>query len=111
MKDLSQTLSQIGFRKPVQNSNAVLVWNLALLISIAMVGTIYLFQINWLGTQGYRIKQVEQKIKHLEAEHKFLEVETSNMQSIARIQEELSSLKFVPVANIIYINDSDVALK
>jgi len=112
MRDLTLAIEAGNLaRKKHSNPANVLRWNLAILTSILILGLAYLFQINSLGTKGYQIKNLEQKIKTLEAEHKQLEVHSSTLMSITRIQQEARNRNFVPAVGVHYIQDGDFALR
>jgi hypothetical protein len=112
MRDLTLAISQQTItRKKQANPAGILRWNLAILASIMILGLTYLFQINTLGTKGYSIKSLEQKIKQLELDHKQLEVQSSGLKSITRIQQEAQNRNFVPASGVNYIQDGEFALK
>lgn len=116
MRDLTIALSQAqsaacGKKKTKNGSSPVLIWNIGILVSILSFGAMYLFQINSLGTKGYAIRNLEVKIKQLETEKKHLEVKTSSLKSITRIEQEAISSNFVPASNVTYIKDPGFALK
>jgi cell division protein FtsL len=112
MRDLSLAISQSLFaQKTKGESYTSTPINLALLAMIVTFGFLYLFQINSLGTRGYEIRQMEQKVKVLQAENKQLEVQRSSLSSITKIQQEAESLKMVPATNVKYIKDAGFALK
>jgi hypothetical protein len=111
MRDLTIALTQGAPKRKTKNPAAVFRLNLAILVCTMLIGGTYLFQINILGTKGYEIKQLEQKVKQLESERKHLEMEASSLQSINRIQSEATRLNFVPTTSVTYIKDSDFALK
>lgn len=85
--------------------------NFVIFVIIAALGAAYLVSINSLSTKGYEIRLLEQRIKQLEATHKNLEVQSSNLQSITRIQQEAAKLNFVPVRQTVFMKDGDFALK
>ncbi len=112
MRDLTLAISnQTITKKRHSNPANVMRWNLAILASILILGLMYLFQINALGTKGYQISNLEKKIKQLEFEQKNLEVQSSELKSITRIQQEAVNRAFVPAAGVSYIQDSDFALR
>jgi cell division protein FtsL len=102
MRDLTKTKSGLF---------SVLLVNLVILGSIVTFGFLYLFQINSLGTQGYAIRQMEQQVKVLQAENKQLQIQSSALSSITKIQRDAEALKMVPATNVTYIKDGDFALK
>ncbi|MGE5392865.1 MAG: hypothetical protein ACM3NH_03930 [Candidatus Saccharibacteria bacterium] len=111
MRDLTLAINSVITKKKTKNPSAVLKWNIAILVSILSFGALYLFQINSLGTKGYVIRNLEVKIKQLETENKHLEVQTSSLKSITRIEQEAESRNFVPASNVTYIKDAGFALK
>lgn len=112
MRDLSLSVNQsVSRKKTKDDSSSVLHFNLALLALIVAFGFVYLFQINTLGTRGYEIRQLEQKIKVLQAENKDLQITSSSLSSITQIQKDAESLQMVPAGSVTYIKDGDFALK
>lgn len=112
MRDLSLALAQPLFRKKTKGDPASFVHlNLALLALIVACGFLYLFQINALGTRGYEIRQMEQKIKVLQTENKSLQIQSSSLSSITQIQKAAENLNMVPASNVTYLKEADFALK
>jgi cell division protein FtsL len=112
MRDLSLNLIQPFFRKRTKGDSApVLAANLAIIALIVTCGFLYMFQVNALGTRGYEIRQMEQKIKLLQVENKSLQIQSSSLSSITQIQRDAETLGMVPASNITYIKASDFALK
>lgn len=112
MRDLSLALSQpVPKKKTKTDPASVLHMNLALLALIVAFGFMYLFQINSLGTRGYEIKQLEQKISVLQDANKELQVQSSSLSSITQIQKDAENLQMVPAGNVTYIKDGNFALK
>ena len=64
-----------------------------------------------MGTRGYEIRQLEEQVRTLQAEQKQLQLQSSDLQSINRIQTDAQKLNFVPSTNVTYLKDSDFALK
>ncbi|MGE5298148.1 MAG: hypothetical protein ACM3KM_03220 [Acidobacteriaceae bacterium] len=111
MRDLSIAIhNQPAIHKNTRRSSA-LTWNLAILISIVALGMTYLFQINSLGTKGYNIRSLETKIKQQEADRKQLEVTSSSLKSITRIEQEAKNKNFVPVSKANYIGADNYAMR
>lgn len=110
MVDLSNALS-LAFSVKKTKSDITWVVNTGLLAVILAVGFGYLFTINSLGTEGYRIRQLETQYKQLESKHKTLELEASNLQSISNIQVQAQEMNYVPAGTITYIKEADFALK
>ena len=78
---------------------------------IVFLGFGYVFQINALGTKGYEIKKVEQKIQAMEEQQKTLQLESADLQSIEKIQLQSAASNFVPSNNVTYLKDGSFALK
>ncbi len=110
MRDLSLSIP-IGVTKRKTKSTSSYRLNLAILASTVILGLVYLFVINSLGTKGYDIKKLDQQVRNLEDQQKTLFMQASDLQSINRIQDQAQKLNYVPVNNAIYIKDSDFALK
>jgi cell division protein FtsL len=69
-----------------------------------------LLQINALGTKGYQIRDLQQKITQQETAQKQLEIQSSGLKSITRIQTQAQAMNFVPATGVSYIKDGDFAL-
>ncbi|HYC79859.1 MAG TPA: hypothetical protein VEC17_02440 [Candidatus Binatia bacterium] len=112
MRDLSLSLPQSIFQKKTKGgtSNFTHV-NIAILSLIVAFGFLYLFQINSLGTRGYEIRQLEQKIATYQDENKQLQIQSSSLSSITKIQQQAEALRMVPANNVTYIKDADFALR
>ena len=111
MRDLTLSLPLSFSKRQSGTWNSTQKWNLVLLIGIVILAVGYLVQISSLGTKGYDIKKVEQKIQLLEDEQKTLQIESSNLQSMDQIQTQAVKLNFVPSTNVSYIQNSNFALK
>src|SRR6185436_19176407 len=111
MRDLSLSLSLTKGISKTKNTASVYRLNLAILSSTALIVLAYLFVINSLGTKGYEIRKLESQMQLLTEQHKTLEMQTSDLQSITRIQSKAQLLNFVPNTNATYLKDSDFALK
>ena len=85
--------------------------NLSILAAAAILILTYLFVVTSMGTRGYEIRQMEQQVRALQAEQKQLQLQSSDLQSINRIQNDAQKLNFVPSTNVTYLKDSDFALK
>ncbi len=111
MRDLSQTLSTTNSQKKTHHKISTLQVNLILTGMITVLGLVYLFSINSLATEGFRIKQLSTQIAKLEDDHKDLELQNSTLQSVSNIQQQSALLNFVPATNVTYIKDDSFALK
>ncbi|OGE79915.1 MAG: hypothetical protein A2660_00470 [Candidatus Doudnabacteria bacterium RIFCSPHIGHO2_01_FULL_45_18] len=86
-------------------------WNIAILAAILLIGVLYFFTVNSLGTKGYAIRKLEQQILVLEESQKNLQMQATESQSINRIKANAQKLNFVPATNVAYLKDFDFALK
>jgi cell division protein FtsL len=111
MRELALTLTQPFFSKSKGDTASVFALNLSLVAMIVAFGFLYLFQINSLGTRGYEIRQMEQKIKILQADNKELQIKSSSLSSITKIQKDAEVLGMVPATNVTYIKDAGFALR
>jgi hypothetical protein len=110
MRDLSHAIENTNYRK-VNVSFSVIHLNYILGVLVVLISLTYLFTINTMATEGFRIKQLSKQITILEEEHKRLELENSKLQSVTTIQEQSMNWNFVPSTNITYIKDDSYALK
>ena len=85
--------------------------NIVLFASTILLGLVYLFVVNSLGTKGYEIRKLELQVRELEDAHKIIQLQVSDFQSINRVSANMEKLNFVPVSNATYLNASDFALK
>jgi cell division protein FtsL len=92
----------------LKNRNKVII----LTVLIIFCGVLYLWQINSLATKGYNMKDLEAKASELKDENKRLQVQITDLRSVARITEKVQELKMVEVARLEYLkaNGSTVAL-
>lgn len=112
MRDLTLSLPVgASSRRKSVSVNQSKTLNLVLLSSIVILGFGYLFQINALGTTGYKIKKIEKQLQVLEQEQKSLQLDASDLQSIERVQAESVKMNFVPSENVTYLKDPNFALK
>lgn len=108
----SSTLSvPFGLSKFTHGLTRVQMTNYLLLAVLIFMGFGYLFIINSLGTKGYEIRKVEQRIANLEAQKNSLQLDASDLQSIDKIQSHAEKLNLVPSTNVTYIKDANFALK
>ncbi|MBX4188030.1 MAG: hypothetical protein KW793_02740 [Candidatus Doudnabacteria bacterium] len=54
---------------------------------------------------------MEQKIKMLQTENKELQIKSSTLSSITKIQEDAEAWRMVPASNVTYIKDAGFALR
>ena len=69
-------------------------------------GLVYLWQVNGLVSNGYKIKELEEKVSQIKDKNKKLELEVTELRSSARIAEKLKELNLVEVARVEYLVDN-----
>jgi hypothetical protein len=112
MRDLTLAISANGIgKRKTKTSVSAYRLNLAIFASTVLLGLTYLFVVNSLATKGYEIRKLDEQVRVLEEQQKTLLLESSDLQSINRIQTSAQQLNFVPTSNVTYIKDSDFALK
>lgn len=109
MRDLTIALSQSMPKRKTKTN--LFHWNLALLVFTVVLALTYLFTINSLSTDGFKIRTLEQQFGTLEAVNKNLEMQVSDLTSVTRIQLQAVNSNFVPVTNVTFIKDDNFALK
>lgn len=111
MRDLTFAIPAGFTKRRAENLVSTKAFNISVLAAIIFFGFLYFFEINALGTKGYQIRNLEQQINKVQEDQKNLQIKASDLQSINRIQEQAQALNFVPTGNIIYLKNSDFALK
>jgi len=82
--------------------NATRPWHLWITAGLVIVGILYVFIINQTATQGYQMRELEQKIGQLEKLNKTTEIELTGYQTMDSIHSRLGENEFVPVEEIQY---------
>lgn len=87
--------------------------NFIFLILIAIFGVVYLFQINFMVSGGFKMRDLEQTIQGVRKNAKQLQLETLELQSMHKIRQGATELGLVPIGRAKYIKagGSTVALK
>ncbi|MEO8065768.1 MAG: hypothetical protein ABI643_02845 [Candidatus Doudnabacteria bacterium] len=111
MRNLTLALPGGLIKKRIVNLDSTKILNISILAAIVFFGIIYLFEVNYLGTKGYQIRNLELQVRQVKEDQKNLQIRASDLQSINRIQTQARLLNFVPSTNITYLKDSDFALK
>jgi len=81
-------------------------------VLIFSCGLLYLWQINFLATTGYQLKDLETKQSVLKDENKRLLVKITELRSTSRLEAKIAELKMVSVARVEYLqaNGTSVAM-
>ncbi|MDD4607090.1 MAG: hypothetical protein PHS07_01980 [Patescibacteria group bacterium] len=64
---------------------------------------VYLMQVNFLATAGFKIQELKQDIQKLETNNQQLELQAMNLQSISRVKTISQELKMVSLENVDYL--------
>lgn len=83
------------------------------LIALVIFGTLYVVVVNHSATQGYRMRDLEQRIGQIKTANKRMELQLTGYQSMQTIRESLGESEFVPVSEVKYasVTAPSVALK
>jgi hypothetical protein len=88
----------------VSGRTDVRIINALLLLGIVTMVIGYLVMINRSATKGFMIRSIEQKISSLEDERKKLDLQALASQSMASIEDQVSTLGFVAVSDVEYLS-------
>ena len=83
------------------------------LVAIALVfiiGAVYLMQINITSTNGYKIKELENRLNQLKADNKKLNLSYIELQSMAKVMAEVHNLNLVASEKIEIITPAGSAV-
>lgn len=69
--------------------------SLVAIVSVFLIGAIYLMQINITSTDGYKIKDLEKRINQLQTDNKKLNLAYIELQSMAKVMAEVPNLNLV----------------
>lgn len=111
MRDLTLAFPNFSLKRKPKTTISVERLNFAILVLIILLGLVYLFAINSLSTKGYSIKKLQLEVDKLEAQQRNLQIQSSDLQSINRIQLQAIQQNFVPASNVTYIKAADYAIK
>lgn len=79
---------------------------------IILSGIGYLYQVNFLATQGFEMKEIEKKIQDVEKENKQLQIREIELRSMSNIEKATEELNLVNSSNVTYIEVAgSVAMK
>ena len=74
----------------------------ALLVFVAVGGSVYVREITSTAASGYDVSALERRLDTLREEEGRLELETAEFQSLRRIEERLLKLNLVPVDRLLF---------
>ncbi len=99
-----------------EKRQAILHWMLGttcrilLCVITALVGILYVLQVNSISVKGYEISDLQKKIALLEQDRERLDVEIAQYRSMGSIHERVKSLDMVAVGNVTYITPVGTAV-
>lgn len=100
----------VDFKKEKQNvkfANRPKKRPLALYIVCGLVlttGLAYLVSVNKVATDGYQVKELTERIEELKYENKKLELESSDLRSMANVSRVGQNLELVAVKDMDYLS-------
>lgn len=83
---------------------------LTLMGMILFLGGLYVMFINIRVTKGYEIKSLESRLAELQKDQKQLELQTADLQSMQRIEQNVDMSRFIPSQDVSYVKDQGFAL-
>ena len=78
-----------------------------LLACVAIVGALYIWQVNMSATHGYAVRDMERNITHLEHENEQLQQQVSSLRSVDSVMTRVQMLGLVRVDDVRYVNPDD----
>lgn len=91
---------------------SLMAWSLILVGVVILTAAFYIFQVNYIATQGFEIKKIENKIQDAERENKKLKIKEIELKSMYNIEKATQEFKLVSPDDISYVEiDGPVAMK
>jgi len=78
-----------------------------LIACVAIVGALYIWQVNMSAAQGYAVRDMERDIAHIEHENEQLQQQVSSLRSIDSVMTRVQMLGLVKVDDVRYVNPDD----
>lgn len=88
-------------KKRAQNGKTSL--NVLIFSVILIAGFIYLWQMNILVSQDYKLSSYQKELKELQDQNKKLQTAIAQLQSLPKLQESTQNLNLLSVENISYL--------
>ena len=86
--------------------------NFLLVVLICIFGVIYIFEVNNVATQGYQIRDLEQKAQELRENNEKLKLKEAELRSMYNIEQKTKDLNMVAPKDVSYISlPGNVAMK
>lgn len=84
--------------------------NLIVLIVMCLTGIVYLFQTNFIATEGYKIDVLKKRVSELGAKNRQLEMSALEFQSMLRIENKVAGLNMVDGSQVAHIDQVSSAV-
>ena len=106
------TSSLVQLRKANISREKLTRLNAILLLTSAVLGVVYLVQVNGLSTKGYRIKELQRNVEQLQADNEKLQLHAIERQSMENVQQRMADMKLVSTDTLDFIStDQPVAVR
>jgi hypothetical protein len=102
-KPRHQAIAQVWLTEPILERVGLIVFASLLVLAFA-----YLIQVNAFSTKGIEIHSLQKKITQLKEQNKKIAIESSQLQSLDRIESDPQTAVMVPVTNIGYIRTTSL---
>jgi cell division protein FtsL len=89
-------------KNPMRMGRATL--NFLLVVLICTAGVFYIFEVNNVATQGYKIKELEQKMQNLKDSNEKLKIREAELRSMYNIEEKTKQLDMTAPQNVSYMS-------
>jgi cell division protein FtsL len=97
-------------REPVRIGPLTL--NFLLVVLICAAGVFYIFEVNDVATQGYKIRELEKRAQELRDNNEKLKIQEAELRSMYNIEEKTKNLNMVAPESISYMAlPGNVAMK
>lgn len=91
----------------VNHTTAALMFGIAAVAIVGMLGFFYLQQVVHTASQGTDIYQLEQKLSDLKGKQRILELEGAQLRSLKNVEGDAQKLNLVPTDTVSYLAPSD----
>lgn len=90
-------------QKKKRTQNGKITLNVLVFSVILIAGFIYLWQMNILVSQDYKLSSYQKELKDLADQNKKLQATIAQLQSLPKLQEATQNLNLLSVENISYL--------
>lgn len=80
------------------------------ILCLTVIGVSYLFQTNYMATQGYKVEDYENRLQELRNENQNMHNEEAELRSMKNLEGEKGKLCEVDNADISYVTYTDTAV-